>query len=80
MATKTTETDIFADARATAQANHDAEVAANEALIVPEDTSVKTEIEAQPEVAESTNPEQVEVADDTVVEAPAPETTDSQAE
>lgn len=58
------ENDKFAASRELAQANHDASVKANEALVVPEDESVKTELPAQPEATESDNPEQVDLSSD----------------
>ena len=62
----TTDLDQFADARKLAQTNYDADVKATDALVVPEDTSVVTEIPAHPELEESANPEQVDTSSEFV--------------
>jgi len=68
MATDSTpiEEDKFADVRNLAQTNYDADVKATDALVVPEDTSVVTEIPAHPELEESANPEQVDTSSEFV--------------
>jgi hypothetical protein len=64
----TPDTDPFALARQQAIDNS----AADAAAVTPEDTSDVSEIVGQPELAESTNPEQVLVEEETVPEASAP--------